>query len=543
MDPANLKLKPLITSKAPAEAIGTVDESLPEDVLLMPSLRAPGSPTAAPSERATISDSYFSELLSSSVERLNKEPELLKGEQETIRRQVTEAAVEHFSAFVGSADCLQDMESELELLQGHLSSLDVGILKFGESCGTFREGAKEILNRRSDVQKVLGQLQSIIGLLEIPQLMDACVRNGNFDEALDFQLFVHRLGALYGDMEVVKTLVKEVKGVTNLMLRQLMNKLRSNIQLPECLGVIGYLRRLAQFSERDLRIGFLGCREEWIAGLVADVDNSDPYDYLKKLTDVHRLHMFDVVMQYRAVFSDDSASGDGNLLPSWALPRIGFYLECLRKYLPQVGEGSNIASILEHCMYCGMSLGRVGLDFRGLLPPVFEPCMLDLFSRKMLTAVETSGSALDEHKWVSLTSPLASRAQPKAEADATVGGESDAQPPSSLVDHLPVATFVNGALTALNELRYCAPASLKVPVARLMQESLAAVATQFVQYPIIRGLDESQRQNFAMACKAYMEIASPFLCNSLDKLYNGASKSIDVSKAMEPLAALIESYT
>ena len=32
-------------------------------------------------------------------------------------------------------------------------------------------------------------------------------------------------------------------------------------------------------------------------------------------------------------------------------------------------------------MYCGMSLARVGLDFRPLLAPVFEGCVLDLFAR------------------------------------------------------------------------------------------------------------------------------------------------------------------
>lgn len=32
-------------------------------------------------------------------------------------------------------------------------------------------------------------------------------------------------------------------------------------------------------------------------------------------------------------------------------------------------------------MYCGMSLARVGLDIRGLLPPMFEACVLGLFSK------------------------------------------------------------------------------------------------------------------------------------------------------------------
>ncbi len=32
-------------------------------------------------------------------------------------------------------------------------------------------------------------------------------------------------------------------------------------------------------------------------------------------------------------------------------------------------------------MYCDMSLARVGLDFRGLLPPIFEACVLNMFAK------------------------------------------------------------------------------------------------------------------------------------------------------------------
>lgn len=56
------------------------------------------------------------------------------------------------------------------------------------------------------------------------------------------------------------------------------------------------------------------------------------------------------------------------------------YIEAIAKYLPKIREGGGLASVLEHCMYCGMSLGRVGLDFRGLLPPIFEACILGLFT-------------------------------------------------------------------------------------------------------------------------------------------------------------------
>jgi hypothetical protein len=43
-----------------------------------------------------------------------------------------------------------------------------------------------------------------------------------------------------------------------------------------------------------------------------------------------------------------------------------------RRQLRQITEGSSIALLLDQCMYFGMSLGRVDVDFRALLPPIFE---------------------------------------------------------------------------------------------------------------------------------------------------------------------------
>ena len=56
-----------------------------------------------------------------------------------------------------------------------------------------------------------------------------------------------------------------------------------------------------------MRLQFLQCREEWLAEVIQDLEEQNVYDYLKRLTDMHRLHLFDVVMQYRAIFSDDSS--------------------------------------------------------------------------------------------------------------------------------------------------------------------------------------------------------------------------------------------
>ncbi len=49
----------------------------------------------------------------------------------------------------------------------------------------------------------------------------------------------------------------QVAEVGQAMLQQLLSRLRTSIQLPECLRVMGYLRRIAAFSEAELRLQFL----------------------------------------------------------------------------------------------------------------------------------------------------------------------------------------------------------------------------------------------------------------------------------------------
>ncbi len=51
---------------------------------------------------------------------------------------------------------------------------------------------------------------TLLELLEAPQLMDTCVRNGIYDEALDLQAFIGRLGMLHPELPIVQLLMAQV---------------------------------------------------------------------------------------------------------------------------------------------------------------------------------------------------------------------------------------------------------------------------------------------------------------------------------------------
>ncbi|KAL6536221.1 conserved oligomeric Golgi complex component [Orobanche gracilis] len=489
-------------------------------------------PLASPAQQP-----YVSELLSFTLDRLHKEPELLRVDAERIRRQMQEVAVGNYRAFIAAADALFEIREEVSSIDKHLESLIAEIPKLTSGCTEFVDSAEHILEKRKMNQILLANHSTLLDLLEIPQLMETCVRNGNYDEALDLEAFVAKLTTVHTKIPVIQALAAEVRQTTLSLLNQLLQRLKSNIQLPECLRIIGYLRRIGVFNEYEMRLQFLRCREAWLTGILDDLDQRNPYEYLKGLIQCHRMHLFDVVNQYRAIFSDDTSGSeenfDGGLLFDWAMHQITLHLKTLTIMLPKINEGGSLSNILDQCMYCAMGLGWVGLDFRGLLPPLFEDAVLNLFSKNMRTAVEnfqfmTDVSiiqlVLDSHRWV----PLPAVGFPVSSLNE--GSRDDVTPPSNLMEHPPLAVFINGVSAAMNELRPCAPLSLKNVVAQELVKGLQSVSDSLLRYNTTRMLRENESIIFIKMCQAFAEVAFPYCATCFGRCYPGGSALISDAK-------------
>lgn len=93
---------------------------------------------------------YFSELLSYSLERLSKEPELLRADQEQLRRQLQDTAAGHYRSFIGTTRCLADLKQQLAATSGHLDDLTQDLPKLQATCDRFRHDAAAIATKRAD---------------------------------------------------------------------------------------------------------------------------------------------------------------------------------------------------------------------------------------------------------------------------------------------------------------------------------------------------------------------------------------------------------
>ena len=175
-------------------------------------------------------EAYLAELLSFSLDRRNKEPELLRDEQERIQRQLEETAFKNYRAFVATAECIEKVAEGLGKIGTDLSSVYARVPEI-EGRGKVYECTLEgHLRDQKQTKAVSASAAQVQEILEVTQLMETCVRQGSYDEALDLEAFVSKLVVLHPNVEVVASLAARAKDLSRQMQSKLFSRLRQGLQ-------------------------------------------------------------------------------------------------------------------------------------------------------------------------------------------------------------------------------------------------------------------------------------------------------------------------
>ncbi|XP_017295371.1 conserved oligomeric Golgi complex subunit 8 [Kryptolebias marmoratus] len=503
---------------------------------------------------------YLSELSSFGVDKLSREPGRLAEERAHILQQTRELAFSNYQTFIRTAECTEHIYRDFGRVESSVSRLLDKLPLFGEKCRAFIKEAEEIGASRRMNSLTLNRHTEILEILEIPQLMDTCVRNGYYEEALELMAYVKRLEKKHSSLPVIQGIVREVRQSAQLMLNQLLQQLRTNSQLPVCLRVIGYLRRMDVFMEAELRVKFLQARGTWLSSILAAIPEDDPYFHISKTIEACRVHLFDIITQYRAIFSDDdpllppsadhAPLNEGAIFHGWVVQKVAEFLETLDRDL-QRGVGGRLDSLLGQCMYFGLSFSRVGADFRGQLAPMFQRVAAATFRKAVEEAVDKFQEDMNLYTLISLPSVLGGTIAPVAPGVQP----GTLQPPMSLLDFQPLACFLNNILSAFNDLRLCCPVGLAQDVSWCLQDALKMVTRQIL---VFHRAEESafsirEKELFVQFCSSYAEDLLPFLNRCLQVLFPPAQLAlilgvpasqlhrygglgcIDVSAVLQPL--------
>lgn len=80
-----------------------------------------------------------------------------------------------------------------------------------EECQKFSSEAQKINSKRSNNSLTLQKHTQILEILEIPQVMDTCVRAGYYDEALELGQYATKLERRLGYIPIVQVICPEEK--------------------------------------------------------------------------------------------------------------------------------------------------------------------------------------------------------------------------------------------------------------------------------------------------------------------------------------------
>lgn len=463
---------------------------------------------------------YLSDLGSLGLHRLVQEPERLAEEKVSILEQTQDLAFHNYKTFIQAAECSQKIFRDFNIIESRLDSLVNKLPTFKQKCCDFGKEAQQINARWKQASSTLAKHQQLLEFLEMPQLMDNYVKAGYYDEALELSSYVKRLERKHVDIPLIKSIIDDIQSAANVMLTQILAKLQTNIQLPECLKIVGYLRRIDVFNETELRIKFLQARDSWFKKVISEIDNSDPYQHVIKVIENSRIHLFDIITQYRAIFSDDdpmllvhnSSKSNCAIFHSWMTMKISWFLHTLEKDIC-LNLGGRIDSVFAQCMYFGLSFSRVNIDFRPLLIPIFQNAVFNKFQSDIEHSTQKFEKTIRLYVFSSFTNTAL--LVPSLSEDSL-------QPPNCLLDFQPLAQYCNDVLNALNDLKLCCSYSLSADVIKIITESLGRLVKILIDVYYQRKLssNELESEHFFRFCFLLSSELIPHLTKCLNVFFS-----------------------
>ncbi|XP_054009594.1 conserved oligomeric Golgi complex subunit 8 [Hylaeus anthracinus] len=415
---------------------------------------------------------YLSKLGGYDVDQLSKEPDHLNDEKTSVLQTTQELVFANYKTFVQTAESSREIFKQFNQTENRLDGLVQKIPQFVEKCQLFCDASKDINAHRRVNSLTLTRNAELLEVLEMPQLMESCLRSNQYNEALELSQYAHQLGTKHGDIPIISSIVAEIENSWSGMVGQVVGSLRGDLPLPRCLQLVGLLRSMDAFTEPELRIKFLQARDSWLQSLLSAISKDDPNLHITKTIELSRIHLFNIITQYRAMFNDDELIIPGRdptvnecaIFYHWLEEKISQFLTTLEQDLPGV---TSIDSILDQCTYFGLSFGRVGADFTGRMSDIFVRVIGEKFESSIRKTTKKFEKDMESFTLINKTY------RTNIKINTTIKSE---YPPEQLVEFYPLAEYCNGLISAFNEIRLCPPVALSVFCTLILQESLHSVA-------------------------------------------------------------------
>ncbi|KAI9146260.1 oligomeric Golgi complex subunit 8, partial [Paraphysoderma sedebokerense] len=326
---------------------------------------------------------YIRHLASLSLSTILSQPKSLSETSTSLHSSLSDLCAQNYALFIKSHRYSSLLPSSLATITSQLTTLSKSLPPLNDSIANFTAASAPLFQSRKNVESIINNQHYLTDLLEIPQLMDTFVHNGYYEEAIDLSSSVSSLAKSekYKGNALMQHICQLVLDSQNAMLSELLKSLSGEVKLHVCLRVVGYLKRMNVFKEKELRVVFLSCRDQFLTQLLGSTQNRDSLtlSYLKKYIDTAREHFFDIITYYNSTFPSSISTSTSSytsssapnptslLLASYATHFLDILTATLTRYLPHLTTPTSIFSLYNHLMYFGTSLGRLGIDIRSII--------------------------------------------------------------------------------------------------------------------------------------------------------------------------------
>mmetsp|Transcript_136225 Transcript_136225/g.240140 ORF Transcript_136225/g.240140 Transcript_136225/m.240140 type:complete len:689 (-) Transcript_136225:42-2108(-) len=526
---------------------------------------------------------YFPLLTSSTYDRLVREPDTLRLDKGRCEREMEQLAVQNYSAFISNAKVTQAVRQEFAGIQQLLDNMVDMLGPVQDGIQEFQATSSSLGSRRAALRNVLQQHASgsLLELLELPQLLDAAIRNQMYDESLELLSYCGTVSqgheARGEEIPVLTNLHEQVAVQRANLHNSLVAQLKMDIHLPACVRVIGYLRRLQQHSEDELRLLFIEHRGSFLESHKQQVEvlrgsRGSVVTALKNAADLLRTHVFDIGMQYKALFGQE----DGPL-SAWLSEQIMWLTGLLQVHIlpppstgargagqreahreqmrPGAGKAGTsassagprgpvmgaridppaLATVLRQCLHASSTLKRLGGHFFPAVAGMFEARMEHHILEMLNVALLTFHAELGRYDWVASTALTGSgTGAGAATPEDSPGGGAGLQwlhPQAlELTRHRPLAVFANDLIQMFNDLRQCTLYGLRAPVVshctECMQGAVNVLRSVRGSTPFHHGSPKAAE--FLRLCEHFARILAPLVAAHLEALF-GTGARVDVS--------------
>lgn len=459
-------------------------------------------------------------------------------DERLVAKAALDSAQEHLRSLCAShASTFVSVERRGAKLESLLKELQVSIAQVLENNVASSQEAleKDTLSQLSENHRLrrrtLLQHSSLLELLELPSLMDACVRSNLYQEALSIASFANTLERRQGNNNVVSKVVQQIRTRQVDLRRMLISRLKTFVTMPECLEIVTSLRRLnsietentSSFSNQNvelkLQLDFLEARDAWL-----DVcGKSNKGDGFLDVIEQYRARVFEIATQFNAIFHASSSSSTTTttttpLLNMWTTRRIHSFLNLLKQH--NFVDSASLRDAWEASVFFATSMGRLGADFSPLLGKLFSEKMIALVTASWNEGLSTLSETLQICHDVGVAFPLVS-----STIDTTTFNNTnmeDGQPPRVLMKLPPLARLVNSFLVGLNELRRCLFPCLFGDLRKHVDEFLVQTLVILEQHdravraPGLRGEATQLRETSFQLLEMMQQVVDPYVRGALE---------------------------